>query len=766
MSCQKKPLAIRGTACRAEQPNIALASAALVVLAAVTSPAFAADAKKAKDEATDVTQLEGVTAEATQAAPASNPNADPEAPYKVDKSGSNKFTEPLLNVSKTITVVGKEQMEDAGVTALRDLMRTQPAVTLGTGEGGNAQGDRFIIRGFEARGDIFIDGMRDPGVTTREVFATEQIELSKGPSSTFAGRGTTGGAVNSITKKPQDTNFARATLTVGNDQRLTLDGNKVVNDKLKVRGNLMMDDSEVAGRNEVFKKAEGAALAADYQATDNTNVLVDLYHLHKEEMPDRGHGWDTMTNKPAAVNRDTFYGIVGRDFQDTNADILTATVEHKLSDNTTISSKTRVGETSNDYVVSTPRAVTGLTAASTMTNGTSRAGFTNKFTGNNTQITHERHIGHVEHTVVAGIDVSNEDVTNQSFDLATTPAAPVLNVMNPDNHTTAPAVIGRSAAKSSTEAEVRSVYLMDTAKLTPNWEVFGGLRQDSYKIKKQAREGTYDPNSDSTDDTSFLNGHLGAVYKPKENGSIYASVSSSSNLPGEMFDSGGVDYGGITPLVAALDKPEKNESIEVGTKWNLANDNLSVNAALFQTNKKNKIETSGTGAAQVASQTGKARVNGIEVGISGNVTPKLSLSGGAVVMNTEVTASANPASVGKDLANVAEKSASIQAKYQATPKFAVGGTVVHTGEIKGGTFAATSVNTTAGSPHLGQPVVLEPSNRLDLMAEYKINKKLSAQLNVKNATDETIYEAFYRSPAPFTYVAPGRATNVSLTYDF
>lgn len=756
MSYQNQPLALRGVACRAEQPNTTLASAAFAVFAAITSPAHA-------DE---VTRLEGVTAEAKKAAPGSNPNADPEAPYKIDKSGNGKFTEPLLNVSKTITVVGKEQMQDAGVTALRDLMRTQPGITLGTGEGGNAQGDRFIIRGFDARGDIFVDGMRDPGVTTREVFATEQVEIAKGPSSTFAGRGTTGGAVNSISKKPQDTNFTRGTLTLGNDQRATLDANRVVNDQLSVRGSFMLEDSDVAGRNEVYKQGQGVALAADYKATDKTNMLVDLYHLRKEEMPDRGHPWDSLTNAPAAVDRDNFYGIVGRDFQDTGADILTATLEHKLSDNTTISSKTRIGETTNEYVVSNPGGISGLTPASTMTNRTSRAGFTNNFQGNNTQITHELHSGAVEHNLVAGFEISSEEVTNQSFELDATVAAPVLNVMNPDNHAIGQPVTGRSASKSEVKADVRSLYVLDTAKLNPRWEVFGGLRHDTFEIERHAREGVYDPNSDSTDDTGFLNGHAGVVYKPRENGSIYASLSSSSNLPGEMFDSGGVEYGGITPLVAALDKPEENKSIELGTKWNLANDHLAVNAAIFQTEKKNKIEVSGTGTAQVASQTGKVRINGVEVGVSGNVTPKLSLSGGAVLMDTKILDSATPSAIGKELANVAEQSASIQAKYQATPKLAVGGTVVHTGEIKGGTFAATSVNTNTASPHFGEPLVLEASNRLDLMAEYKLNKKLSAQLNVKNATDETIYEAFYRSAAPFTYVAPGRTTNVSLTYDF
>ena len=219
----QQPLSIRSAALRAEQPSITLASAAFVVLATIAAVphAHATEAKKKPtDEQADVTQLEGVTATATKTEPGSNPNADPEAPYKVDKSANSKFTEPLLNVSKTINVVGKEQMKDANVTALKDLMRTQAGVTLGTGEGGNAAGDRFFIRGFDSRNDMFADGVRDPGVTTRDVFATEQVEIAKGASSTFAGRGTTGGAVNSVTKKPQNTNFSRATVTVGDDNRV------------------------------------------------------------------------------------------------------------------------------------------------------------------------------------------------------------------------------------------------------------------------------------------------------------------------------------------------------------------------------------------------------------------------------------------------------------------------------------------------------------------------------------------------------------------
>ena len=131
-----------------------------------------------------------------------NPYADPAAPYKVDRlQPRGKFPEPLLNTPKTVTVLSKEVLEDKNATTLKQAILTTAGVTLGTGEGGNAFGDRFFIRGFDARNDIFIDGVRDPGVSVRENFFTEQVEILRGPASSFAGRGTAGGAINIVTKQ-------------------------------------------------------------------------------------------------------------------------------------------------------------------------------------------------------------------------------------------------------------------------------------------------------------------------------------------------------------------------------------------------------------------------------------------------------------------------------------------------------------------------------------------------------------------------------------
>ncbi|TDN21456.1 TonB-dependent siderophore receptor, partial [Lactobacillus crispatus] len=137
----------------------------------------------------------------------------------------------------TITVLTKELLEDKNATSLKEIARSTAGVTLGTGEGGNAFGDRFFIRGFDARNDIFVDGIRDPAVSIRENFFTEQGEILRGPASSSAGRGTAGGAVNIVTKQAGDRNFynAESSFTTDSGKRLTLDVNQVINPTLAVR---------------------------------------------------------------------------------------------------------------------------------------------------------------------------------------------------------------------------------------------------------------------------------------------------------------------------------------------------------------------------------------------------------------------------------------------------------------------------------------------------------------------------------------------------
>ena len=182
------------------------------------------------------------------AAPDANPYADPVAPYKANKLSSSKFTEPVINTPRSITIITKEAMDDTNQTSFRDVARSTAGVTLGTGEGGNSFGDRFFIRGFDARNDIFINGVRDPGVLIRENFNVEQMEILRGPGSSFAGRGTAGGAVNLVTKKVQTAgnfyDFEGAGGFSDQSARLVGDVNYVLDDTLAVRVNAMTQNTK------------------------------------------------------------------------------------------------------------------------------------------------------------------------------------------------------------------------------------------------------------------------------------------------------------------------------------------------------------------------------------------------------------------------------------------------------------------------------------------------------------------------------------------
>ena len=290
-----------------------------------------------------------------------NPYANPDAPYNVERSASSKLTEPLVNTPRTVTAIPKDVIEDKAATSLRDLARQTPGVTLGFGEGGNAFGDAVYIRGFGARGDIFVDSMRDPGNTSREVFAVEQIEIYKGPGSAIAGRGTPGGAINIITKKPNEYNsFYNISQMFGTDNtyRTTVDVNQVINPALAVRGNLLYHQNEVAGRDFAEDERWGGQFAVTIKPTEAFKVTLDYYRLRSDGIPDWGVPINIETKVPwteSGVPRSNWYGNLARDFIKNESDVVTATIEAKIADNVKLTSRTRWGRNVSDYIASLPQ---------------------------------------------------------------------------------------------------------------------------------------------------------------------------------------------------------------------------------------------------------------------------------------------------------------------------------------------------------------------------------------------------------------------------
>ena len=693
-----------------------------------------------------------------------NPYADATAPYKVDRSSSTKLSEPLLDTPRTVTTVGKEVMQDKGATSVRELARTTPGVTLGTGEGGNPFGDRLFIRGFDSRNDAYINGVRDSGVPIRENFNTEQIEILKGPSATVGGRGTTGGAVNIVTKQAAERDFTVVTTTLGTDatKRGALDYNKKLSEQWSIRVNGMWQDADVAGRDEVFDNRWGGALAILWRPSSSFKITADYYHLSLDQLPDWGVPWDSVNRRPftdSGVSRDAYYGYPARDFQKSQQDVLTSGIEAKVTDWLTFSNKFRYGVSVIDYIASAPEAVTRTSVDPTKWSVQSRPKSRyqeNETIANQLDLTAKVDALGVKHTIVTGVEINREEITRDSYtglsSEAFNPGAGVPSgtlVVSLWNHNTGSLGFTGSPTRAALPAVVtvdtKSAYILDTIKLTDQWIVTGGVRLDSYGLALDQANANGTRLLLSRDDV-ILNYSTGLTYKPLSNASIYAAFGTSSNPVGQELDGVGQAYGGLSAGNALLD-PEQNRSIELGTKWELLGRRLLATAAIFETEKDKARETR-AGDPDVYS-TGKYRVRGVEFGLSGNVTSALSVYGGLVVMDSKVLDSINPADIGRPFANIAHESFNLLAKYKVTDWFTLGGQVTYRGKIRGGTVAANN-NT------------IDDFWRFDALAELKLSEHYSLQIQGLNLTDEVYYDALYRSGSPFTYIAPGRVGYVTL----
>jgi catecholate siderophore receptor len=714
---------------------------AAVAMAAAT-PAFADDAEEPELRNETITVTD-VTADA-------NPYGDPDAPYRAIRSASGLFTEDLLDTPKTITIITDETLHDLGAKSFRDLFRSQPGITLGTGEGGNAFGDRIFIRGFDARNDVYVDGVRDPGVGSRETFAVQQIEVLKGPSSAFGGRGTTGGAVSLVSKKPGKGDWGDVEFTLGSDatRRATLDVNHEVSDTFTVRVNAMMHESEVAGRDEVFNDRWGIAAAAEWTPTDALTFGFDYYHLSTDYLPDWGIPYDTANNRPFAVDRNNFYGVLSRDFGETFADVYTANAKWVISPKVEFDSVLRYGQSKNAYTASAPERP-DAEARTVSANAKRRDAVTDYWT-NQSRFTFRFDTGAIGHTLVTGIELSREETLNRQrtftecAELPCTGATsnPLLNLDHPDNSIpwgNDTEVTGRPTIKTETAA----LYALDTLTFSPQWEAFIGVRADTYSAD------TTGLTPERSSDSDFLNWHAGLVYKPVENASIYASYSSASNPPCEQLDAFSLDYGGCDALVAAMD-PVDNNSFELGAKYNLGG-HLDLTASVFQITRDGVPISNGRGATTAGSQD--QEVTGVEFGVAGNITDAWSLFGGLTLFETEVTDSTIASQIGEMFPNVSEQSFTLTSRYQVTDRFHFGGTAGYNSEKFGGTVAAGST-------------FVPDYWRVDFFGGYQLTDNMEVSFNVLNATDELYYDALYRSGTPFSYVAPGRSALVTLDIDF
>jgi catecholate siderophore receptor len=694
-----------------------------------------------------------------------NPYADPAAPYKVDHvQASGKFPEPMLNTPKTITVLSKEVLEDKNATTLKEIGRSTAGVTLGSGEGGNAFGDRFFIRGFDARNDVFIDGIRDPAVSIRENFFTEQIEILRGPASSYAGRGTAGGAINIVTKQAGDVNFKRMDTEFGTDRtkRVTIDVNQVVDPTFSVRTGGLFQDANVAGRDYVTDNRWGTFLSTKYTPTNDIKITTNYVHTDLSGLPDFGVPYYKQGNVPvtsAGIPRGNWYGFLNRDFQTARQDFGTGTIEYKVNEAITLTSKVRGEHSLLNYIGTLPQnpITTNANPLLWTTTASAQSRYQNvDVWANQNEATFKLDTGGVKHTAVFGVEYTNENISIDRYaglaselagaSFTSNGAVSGVNLYSPQ-YTYAPFGTPTLAGNPTRYGvNTSSVYVMDTA----NWQdtviLNGGVRYDGYNMSASVNAPpALKMNAD------LVNYNVGAVYKPMSIGSLYVAYATSANPFGSELDATGTDYGGVPPNTAILLGPERNKAAEVGTKWELVDRHLLVSGALFQTTKDNARENDATGKL---TSNAAYRIQGIDIEAEGKITDRWSIFGGLVLMQSKVTQSNIASNIGLQLANVAHQSFSMLTKYKFDGDWEVGGQAVYRSKVYGGTFAANTGNE------------LPSYWRFDAFVEKKIDKNWTMKFYAQNLTNKLYYDTLYRSAVPFVAVAPGRAFYLITTAKF
>jgi len=634
---------------------------------------------------------------------------------------SPKFTQPLRDIPQTIAIIPKETIQAQGATTLRDVLRNVPGITFQAGEGGGGlPGDSFTLRGFSASNDMFIDGVRDPGGYTRDAFNLEQVEVAKGPSSSIAGRGTTGGAVNQVTKSPNRQSEGSASIGVGSadHRRATLDVNRPFGAPTigtAFRLNAMFTDSGVPGRDVVENRGWGIAPSVAAGLGSPTQMVVKYQHLSQDNVPDYGLPWGSSPGFPTGAFRSTppidqsnFYGLRDYDFENIASDVATGEVSHRFNGALTLRNLTRYSKTDRDSAITSPRPPNRQLQRRTMGNDT---------LANQTNLTSSLATGSIRHEVAAGIDLSRETTSNQNSSQTTNQPQVSMTDPNPGDRPFGP-MPANTGNPSETLLHQAGAYAFDTVNIGARWQFTGGARMDVVDVDYALTTLATGEVSTIRNTDSMISWRGGVVYKPRPMSSVYLGYGTSFNPSVDAAATGAALSTSATAANNPNLAPEETHNYEAGTKWDLLGNRLSLTGAVFRTEKINARTRNATGDPFVLN--GRQRVAGVELGASGNITNRWSVLAAYAFMHSRIDASANAAEEGMNLALTPENTFNLWTSFALPWEVTVGGGVQYMDAVFRNTTSATVV----------------PSYWLvNGLASYAVNEKLTLRLNGQNLAD-------------------------------
>lgn len=654
---------------------------------------------------------------------------------------------------ETMTVVGKRSQHEEVATATRtntpaklvpqaiDSVKASELTAFGqptlsealTGiPGVNASGDtRFDgvnIRGFSASNDFYLDGFRDDMQYTRDLGNTERVEVLKGPAAVLYGRGSTGGIVNRVSKKPQKGLESSVSAQVGSfdSRRLAADLNGEAGEQVQVRLNLAQEDKD-SFRNGVTSKRTLLAPSVNWEINDKLNWLLQYERNEHDRTPDRGI--PGVNGRPADVPKEYVYSDTSRDFIDDVAQSTRSRLSWDINDQWQL--RQQLGYTSldsqfdNTYVTS----VKG--------DKVTRARWQQDLKANslisNTEVEGQLQTGPVEHRLLVGFEQNWQERTPKLYQNAT--AIPAGNLYDPGS---LPIYDGAMKLSSDANHKVRGygLYVQDQLSLG-DWHLLAGLRRDDFTVTSRRN----DLNKEETVSVTSLSPRLGLVWNPIEEHAFYASYSKTfTPVGGELI--------GITPgdKNNNLD-PQHTRLYEGGVKSDWLDGRLATTLSLYRLEMYNKRSKDPLDPTKVI-LTGLQRTEGIELSARAQLTDELYLRGGIAIQDAEQV-KADADLQGKRPMNVSRQNGELFAGYQSGKQ----GWFGETGVTAVGDRFADNANTTT----------LPGYARFDARAGYRW-QQWEAQLSVENLTDHD----YFVSATSASQIMPGtpRQLHLSAAYRF
>jgi catecholate siderophore receptor len=652
---------------------------------------------------------------------------------------SPKYTTPLRDVPQTIALIPRATIEAQGATTLSETLRNVPGITLQAGEGGgasNTAGDMFNMRGFNASNSLFVDGVRDDGLVSRDVFNLEQVEVFMGPTGSDVGRGTAAGYVNMSTKVPHLGSLNSGMMTYGNNNRVraTVDLNVSTSGnsdgwwrQSAFRLNALWQDGGVRGRSEVEQQSRAIAPSLAFGLGTPTRVMASAQILRQENLPDYGMpsaAWDGepftagMVRTPEAVDQTNFYGTTRFDHDEASQESYAVRAEHDLNRRFTLRNQTRYNRAERDAIISVIQSPAAYNPATDLVTVARQGNIReNQIASNQTSVIGRFRTGALDHSSSFGLEFSQESQYAPALTGLGTRAPVNVYSPNPSDPVAGFAPM-LSGAYTDGRTNTLSFSFFDTVDVGDHWQVSGGARWERYDTNFVSQDASSVVTADLEANDSLVSGKIGLLYRLAPAANVYVSYGTSATPPGNAnFALSAQPNNANNPNV----DPQLSANFEVGTKWDLADGRLSFTGAVFRTDNRNVIFTVDTTAVPpIFNQDDSQLVKGVTVGALGRVTDRWEILANIGYLDSEISTQ-NDANNGNQLVLTPEFSGSIWSTYSWPMGLRLGGGVHQTSDV-----FINAANT-----------IKAPGYALvDALAEYEVNTHLTLRVNVYNLFDE------------------------------